>query len=108
MHSRREGAPSRRGRLSHGWHIASPILLHGGPAVQASLHHAVSFTLFLLPFADPAQRLFDPIPRDLRLGLLLIRFLLIGLVRLFLLLLFLLFLLLVLLLLLLLLLVLLL
>ncbi len=60
---------------------------------HAGLHLAVSFALFLLPFADLAQGLFDPIARDLRLFLIL--FLLVGLLRLFLLLLFLIFLLLV-------------
>ena len=77
------------------WHVASPILLHGNSAEHAGLHLAVSFALFLLPFADLAQCLFDPIARDLRLWLFLILLLLVGLVRLFLLLLFLIFLLLV-------------
>ena len=90
---RRSATPASRS--SHSGYVASPILLHGNSAEHAGLHHAVSFALFLLPFADLAQGLFDLIARDLRLRLFLILFLLVGLVWLFLLLLFLIFLLLI-------------
>ena len=86
---RREAtARARRTRSSQASNVASPILLHRCPAERPDLHRAIAVALLLLALAHLAQRLFDPIARNLRFLLLLLLFLLAGLLGIFLLLLF--------------------